>query len=130
MAVFAGTRSQDMMGMAIRLAGFETRENICWTYGSGFPKSMNVSKMLDKMAGAEREVVGKSNRHKGSTKDTGAVGDFARYSDSGDVVTAPATEEAKKWGGWGTALKPAHEPIIVARKPLIGTVAENVWKGK
>ncbi|MFA5187108.1 MAG: DNA methyltransferase [Patescibacteria group bacterium] len=128
MAVFAGTRSQDLMGMAIRLAGFEIRENICWTYGSGFPKSMNVSKMLDKMAGAEREVVGKSNRHKGSTKDTGAVGDFARYSDSGDVVTAPATDEAKKWDGWGTALKPAHEPIIVARKPLIGTVAENVLK--
>jgi DNA modification methylase len=87
--VFAGTRTQDLMTIALRLAGFEVRDVIEWLYFSGFPKSMDVSKAFDKRAGAEL---------------------------------------AKKWDGWGTALKPAHEPIIVVRKPLEGTVCDNVEK--
>lgn len=101
MAVFAGSRTQDLMGLSIRLAGFEIRDTLGWIYGSGFPKSLDVSKAIDKAAGAEREVVG-------------------------PVDTAPATPEAKQWDGWGTALKPAIEPIIMARKPPDGTVAANV----
>ena len=86
MAVFAGARTQDLMGLSIRLAGFEIRDTLGWVYGSGFPKSHNISKSIDKAAVAE----------------------------------------AKQWDGWGTALKPAIEPIILARKPLDGTVANNV----
>ena len=132
MAVFAGARTQDLMGLSIRLAGFEIRDTLGWVYGSGFPKSMDVSKAIDKAAGAEREVVGvgaaycswiergeKCQGHADSGK-----------SQSGDTIhspaTAPATSEAQRWDGWGTALKPAIEPIILARKPLDGTVANNV----
>jgi len=102
-----------------------------WVYGSGFPKSLDVSKAIDKAAGATREVVGiykqpdNANRRAGSgprIKDQ--VGEFG-YSGSLDV-TASATEAAKEWEGWGTALKPAWEPIIVARKPFKGTVATNI----
>jgi len=92
-------------------------------YGSGFPKSLDVSKAIDKRQGVEREVVGVSPRHGG-----GIVGAGSSFEVSPNIptLTAPATPEAQQWAGWGTALKPAHEPIVVARKPLIGTVAENV----
>lgn len=100
---------------------------------SGFPKSLDVSKAIDKSAGAVREVVGKNlNYHsEGKRSGTGKSQfgvDDGSYSnpDSASVITAPATDEAKKWQGWGTALKPALEPITVARKPLIGTVVDNV----
>ncbi len=112
---FSGSRTYHRMTCAIEDAGFEVRDQIMWVYGSGFPKSLNVSKAIDKAAGAEREVVGES-RDKGYT----ACGVTSGAS------TAPATPEAKTWDGWGTALKPAHEPICLARKPLVGTVAENV----
>jgi site-specific DNA-methyltransferase (adenine-specific) len=94
-----------------------------WLYGSGFPKSLDVSKAIDKAAGAKREVVGGSanNRNRG-LHDYNSVGNFG----SDASITSPSTEAAKKWQGWGTALKPAVEPIVLARKPLIGTVAENV----
>jgi site-specific DNA-methyltransferase (adenine-specific) len=111
--------------MAVRIedAGFEIRDMIAWVYGSGFPKSLDVSKAIDKAAGAEREVVGR----KAVTRvmdGSDLVGGNVR---AGFVsVTAPSTDAAKEWQGWGTALKPALEPITVARKPLIGTVAENV----
>lgn len=120
---FAGSRTFDMMGLAIRLAGFEIRDGLSWLYGSGFPKSLDVSKAIDKAAGAEREVVGKSRRHGG-----GIVGAGTSYEVSPVVpdITAPATPAAQQWQGWGTALKPAWEPVIVARKPLVGTVAANV----
>ena len=112
--------------MAVRIedAGFEIRDMIAWVYGSGFPKSLDVSKAIDKAAGAEREVVGHEKNWGASKAADGkaAYGDYA-----GDWnITAPATEAAKQWAGWGTALKPALEPITVARKPLAGTVAENV----
>jgi len=109
--------------MAVRIedAGFEIRDMIAWVYGSGFPKSLDVSKAIDKAAGAEREVVGET-RKGAQSESTG------RYGAWGDGITPTiaATPEAKQWEGWGTALKPAFEPITVARKPLIGTVAENV----
>lgn len=84
---FSGSRTYHRMAVAIEDAGFDIRDQIQWVYGSGFPKSHNIGKAIDKMQGG-----------------------------------------AKQWNGWGTALKPAHEPICVARKPLIGTVAENVLK--
>ena len=129
MAVFAGARTQDLMGLSIRLAGFEIRDTLGWIYGSGFPKSMDVSKAIDKAAGEEREVIGRRVRlgDKKSYGNNGANA-FGGYADNseGDPATAPATSEAQRWDGWGTALKPAIEPIILARKPLDGTVANNV----
>lgn len=93
------------------------------TGNSGFPKSVDVSKQIDKMAGAEREVVGVAGRS-GSIRNSMA-GDFA----GGEyMATAPATDAACQWEGWGTALKPAYEPVLLFRKPLSGTVAENVLK--
>ena len=201
MAVFAGARTQDLMGLSIRLAGFEIRDTLGWVYGSGFPKSHDIGKAIDKRGGnshlakeigkairearesrgltkgwcderfcggttnwswfegrpagvrppsvetfkdivsewpelgayaekvaeVEREVVG---RAKGAqAESTGRYGAWG--NDRGDGIseynlTAPATSEAQRWDGWGTALKPAIEPIILARKPLDGTVANNV----
>jgi DNA modification methylase len=121
---FGGTRTYHRMTAAIEDAGFEIRDSIHWLYGSGFPKSLDVSKAIDKAAGAEREVVGPHpyahlNKHRshGST--------YGTPNQTVDV-TAPATDAAHQWNGWGTALKPAHEPIVLARKPLTGTVAANV----
>ena len=214
MAVFAGARTQDLMGLSIRLAGFEIRDTLGWVYGSGFPKSMDLGKAIDKqkhkkddtlrftlwlrkqcevlgiskndldkaagtsdmggwwtsslphrcaiptaeqwgkienLVGAlpewaepliapsrqpnenweKREVVG-VKRVNGAE---GSAGGFANgiasqrglATGAREVnITAPATDEAKRWDGWGTALKPAIEPIILARKPLDGTVAANV----
>jgi site-specific DNA-methyltransferase (adenine-specific) len=118
---FGGTRTSHRMVCAIEDAGFEIRDSIHWLYGSGFPKSLNVSKAIDKAAGAEREVVGptRAGAQQSATNAFGVWGD-------GITPTAPATPEAEQWEGWGTALKPAHEPIVVARKPLVGTVAANV----
>lgn len=128
---FAGTRTQHRMAVRIEDAGFEIRDMIAWVYGSGFPKSLDVSKAIDKAAGAEREVVGKSNRHVSGrpTQRTAGLNGSATFSESvgmGAFITAPATEAARQWQGWGTALKPALEPITVARKPLVGAVAQNV----
>ena len=121
---FAGTRTQHRMAVRIEDAGFEIRDMIAWVYGSGFPKSLDVSKAIDKAAGAERQVVGESTYN--SRRPNPPLSE--RYAQAGHkaYITTPATPEAKQWEGWGTALKPALEPITVARKPLIGTVAENV----
>ena len=129
MLAFSGSRTYHRMVCAIEDAGFQIRDQIMWVYGSGFPKSLNISKAIDKAAGAEREVIGqKLHARKGvasaeerTTIGAGAFGE-ARMGD----ITAPATDGAKQWDGWGTALKPAHEPIVLARKPLDGTVANNV----
>jgi hypothetical protein len=110
------------MTCAIEDAGFEIRDSIHWIYGSGFPKSLDVSKAIDAAAGAERTVIGK-HPNPGSTNARRAMGDGWQASPD---LTAPATEAARQWSGWGTALKPAHEPCVVARKPLDGTVAANV----
>jgi DNA modification methylase len=122
---FSATRTQHRMVCAIEDAGFEVRDQIGWMYGTGFPKSLDVSKAIDKAAGAEREVIGK---RKVSASDIGQNSGWnALDTSSGEYsYTAPATPEAQQWAGWGTALKPSYEPICVARKPLIGTVAANV----
>lgn len=118
---FAGTRTQHRMAVAIEDAGFEIRDMIAWVYGSGFPKSHDVAKGIDKAAGAVRDVVGVAGRS-GAGRNC-MSGDFT----GGEyMTTAPATPDAARWQGWGTALKPALEPITVARKPLAGTVAANV----
>lgn len=130
---FAGTRTQHRMAVNIEDAGFEIRDMIAWVYGSGFPKSLDISKALDKMAGAERKVVGTKAHLPGyRTGDTGNNEIYGKGIANGTAkceVTEPATEDAKKWEGWGTALKPALEPITVARKPLAEkNVASNVLK--
>ena len=122
---FGGTRTYHRMACAIEDAGFEIRDSIHWVYGSGFPKSLNIGKAIDKAAGAEREVVGE-RKQRGRPK--AHDDEFQKNTSSSPVelLTAPATDEARRWEGWGTALKPAHEPVVVARKPLVGTVAGNV----
>lgn len=126
---FGGTRTYHRMAVAIEDAGYEIRDTLQWLYGSGFPKSHDVSKAIDKRAGAEREVIGRDPYYSPGRKQT--IGDGEKYGKGGSEdetawVTAPATPEAEQWQGWGTALKPAYEPVIMARKPLIGTVAANV----
>ena len=120
---FSGSRTYHRMAVAIEDAGFEIRDQIMWVYGSGFPKSHNISKGIDKAAGAEREVVGtrpqRANSGNSLVPMNASAGEL-------EAITIPSTPEAQQWNGWGTALKPAHEPIVLARKPLIGTVANNV----
>jgi DNA modification methylase len=131
---FAGTRTQDWMAMSLRFAGFEIRDMIAWVYGSGFPKSLDVSKAIDKAAGAEREVLGPNpwnhvRNHNPDNWNGTTRTQSGKYGSTGSGpsdITAPATEAAKQWEGWGTALKPALEPITLARKPPIGTIAANV----
>jgi site-specific DNA-methyltransferase (adenine-specific) len=124
---FGGSRTYHRMAVAIEDAGFEIRDQIMWVYGSGFPKSLNIDKAIDKAAGVEREVLGVKRMQPDIRGNNYAQGkrDYA-----GDTVpqyiTEPATVAAKQWQGWGTALKPAHEPIVLARKPVEGTVANNV----
>jgi DNA modification methylase len=141
---FGGTRTYHRMTVAIEDAGFEIRDSLHWLYGSGFPKSLDVSKAIDKAAGAERTVklspkaghenfVGRDNMKALREGTMSGDGGFARpwMSDPERVEAshwdfAPVTDAAQRWNGWGTALKPAHEPIVLARKPLVGTVAANV----
>lgn len=127
---FAGTRTQHRMAVRIEDAGFEIRDMIAWVYGSGFPKSLDVSKAIDKAAGAERDVIGvredfAKRMSLSKRPGTANVGGYVNPQAAGEI-TAPATDDARQWHGWGTALKPALEPITVARKPLIGTVVANV----
>lgn len=126
---FSGSRTYHRMAVAIEDAGFEIRDQIMWIYGSGFPKSHDISKAIDKSLGAKRQIVGtingtaytKSNVEQGAQNRTRFV--FDKFSDQ------PETIEAKQWEGWGTALKPAHEPIVLARKPISEkSIADNVMK--
>ena len=126
---FSGSRTYHRMTVAIEDAGFEIRDQIMWLYGSGFPKSLDVSKAIDKAAGAEREVTATKPQTGAKFKAIADDIDNGGFNDPNRTefnITAPATPEAQRWQGWGTALKPAHEPICVARKPLTGTVASNV----
>lgn len=132
MLVFGGTRTFARMAVAIEDAGFEIRDTIAWVYGSGFPKSHDVSKGIDRAAGAEREIVGNKGILSGRNVDNHAFSKGhitpLRSSWTQDI-TAPATDAARQWAGWGTALKPAMELICVARKPLSeGTIAANVLR--
>ena len=114
---FGGTRTWHRLTCDIEDAGFEIRDSIAWLYGSGFPKSLDVSKAIDKDAGIWRGRAGAVESGNGSM----SGGNYER-TDKGE----PVTDAARQWEGWGTALKPSHEPVVCARKPLIGTVAENV----
>lgn len=116
---FGGSRTYHRLACAVEDAGFEIRDQIMWVYGSGFPKSLDVSKAIDKAAGANRRQIVEHAGTSGSLS-----GPRINVIDKGDPITAAAAAAA--WEGWGTALKPAHEPIVLARKPLIGTVANNV----
>jgi site-specific DNA-methyltransferase (adenine-specific) len=126
---FGGTRTYHRLACAIEDAGFEIRDQVGWLFGSGFPKSHDVSKAIDKAAGAEREVAARKKK----LQSYGFVGNNVYGNgpekDGVQLITAPATDDARRWQGWGTALKPAHEPICMARKPLSErTVAANVLK--
>ena len=116
---FAGSRTYHRMAVNIEDAGFEIRDMLGWLYGSGFPKSHNIGKAVDKQKGFKIKTNYKPN-HKNNTYGKGLGGGI---TDKNNYLT---TEQAKQWEGWGTALKPAHEPIVMARKPFNTTVAENV----
>lgn len=130
---FSGTRTYHRMVVAIEDAGFEIRDMIEWVYGSGFPKSLNIGKAVDKLQGNEREYVKTIKKLAMSGDDINSNEGWSRPSHRNPDGTAKRTMDITKgtseWEGWGTALKPAHEPICMARKPLAEkTVAENVLK--
>lgn len=123
---FSGSRTYHRMAVAIEDAGFEIRDQIMWVYGSGFPKSHNISKAIDK---SENTEVWQNNKYGGGNSKCETCG---KWMISGSPCQCPKppiefkTPAAQQWDGWGTALKPAHEPMVLARKPLEGTVANNV----
>jgi len=142
---FGGTRTWHRLAVAVEDAGFEIRDSIAWLYGSGFPKSLDVGKAIDRAAGIVRtersgvkpgheNFIGRDNI--ASLREGGALSGEGGYSrpwmhdpekvEASHYTYAPVTHDAERWNGWGTALKPAFEPIIVARKPLIGTAVANV----
>lgn len=130
--VWAIPRTSHWTATALEQAGFEIRDVVTHIFGSGFPKSLDVSKAIDKMKGAEREVVGKYSRPDGTERNYenwSGKEDTDLFDTASKVLTAPATDEAKQWQGFGTALKPASEHWILVRKPLSEpTVAKNVLK--
>jgi len=140
---FAATRTVHRLGTVIESANFEIRDMMHWIYASGFPKTMNIGNEMDKLMGTteQREVIGTqrltgtakpANGGKGHAvaKATGAIDNYSRSKQAVTInKTAPASDEAVKWNGWGTALKPACEPAVLARKPLSEkTVAKNILK--
>jgi DNA modification methylase len=145
LVVFAAPRTIDLMGIALRLAGFEIRDTIAWLRGAGFPKSLDISKEIDAHLGLERPIIGYKDgvagenlndvvRGSGSVRDTtetggkgvGAYGVGAKQRRTRVPITAPASDQAKLYEGYGTLLKPLYEPIIIARKPFKGTTIECV----
>jgi len=130
---FGGTRTIHRITCAIEDAGFEIRDMIAWCYYSGFPKSLDISKAIDKHFGAEREVIGHKRqdpkRVNGLTMEKNESTRRGKFKQEGEFfdITAPSTEDAQRWEGWGTALKPAYEPAILARKPIEeGSIARQV----
>jgi site-specific DNA-methyltransferase (adenine-specific) len=118
---FSHSRTYHRQAVAVEDAGFEIRDQIMWVYGSGFPKSLNLGKAVDKLQGNEREVVGDNPYNK--IRGKGSIEDAFESMQGQSVITKGNSD----WEGWGTALKPAHEPIVMARKPLSEkTVADNV----
>lgn len=126
---FAGTRTQHRMAVRIEDAGFEIRDMIAWVYGSGFPKSLNVAKAIESGSGRPEDI---RRMQMGGDYEPSCRGRVNYDHGAGSAMDAgvaewqPASEAARQWSGWGTALKPALEPITLARKPLVGTVAANV----
>lgn len=129
---FAGTRTYDLVVLGLRLAGFEIRDQLAWVYGSGMPKALDVSKAIDKEFGLKRKVIGSKVGLPGYSlsedKGRGVYNSGGRSSEIECNITSPASKEAKQWDGWKSSLKPAQEPIVMARKPLEGTIAQNVLK--
>jgi site-specific DNA-methyltransferase (adenine-specific) len=129
---FGGTRTYHRLVVNIEDAGFQIRDTICWHYGSGFPKSMNISKAIDKKFGLEREIVGfdedkfKKMANSPPCNPSKGFNNNSMTAEKGCQITQPSSSEAKDWEGWGTALKPATELIVLARKPIDGTIAENI----
>lgn len=127
---FGSPRTHHRLMVAIEDAGWQLRDCLMFLYGAGFPKSADVSKQLDKAAGMEREVIGSKvglpGYRNGEPASHTIYGDGLTNGTLASAITAPATDAAKQYAGFGTALKPAWEPIILARKPLTGTIAENV----
>ena len=126
---FSGSRTYHRMAVAIEDAGFEIRDQVMWLYGSGFPKSMNVGKALDKKLGNKRIKTGEKKTHSNKgikqSEQRTAIGAGA----FGQEVEEDVTVGTSEWEGWGTALKPAHEPLVLARKPLSEkSVVDNVLK--
>ena len=126
---FSGSRTYHRMAVAIEDAGFEIRDQVMWLYGSGFPKSMNIGKALDKKLGNERIKTGEKKTHSNKgikqSEQRTAIGAGA----FGQEVEEDVTVGTSEWEGWGTALKPAHEPLVLARKPLSEkSVVDNVLK--
>ena len=135
---FGGTRTYHHLATAIEAAGFEIRDMGAWLFGTGFPKSLDVSKAIDRAAGAVRGKVrvsqARNQKAAGAGRD-GTPGATRPYIEAAMRTgyheiddDTPITPEAQRWAGWGTALKPAHEPFVIARKPLCGTVAETVLR--
>ena len=121
---FAGSRTQDLMSLSIRLAGFEMRDACLWLYGSGFPKGCNIAKGIDGVLG--KQGVGfNASGNDGRKAEFGISGRGENFEKH---LQYEPSDEAKQWQGWNTNLKPAYEPIIMARKPLDGTVVNNVLK--
>ena len=120
---FAATRTIHKIMVSVEKAGFELRDLISWIYFSGFPKSMNISKQIDKIAGVEREVIGPyvapdGKQRGGSDLQVMDIANYIKGKRTEHNITKPATPDAIKWNGWGTGLKPAQEPAVLARKPI------------
>ena len=126
--IFGAPRLYHRLAVAVEDAGFEVRDVLMWMFGSGFPKSLDVSKAIDGSLGADRKAVGVRVYGDGHVQRSTETIGYGGCDPSADTraITAPATPEAAAWAGWGTALKPAYEPILLVRKPLVGTVAQNV----
>jgi len=128
---FAGSRTYHRMAVNIEDAGFEIRDMLGWLYGSGFPKSHNIGKAVDKLQGNKREVVeyehwGRKNRSYHNSSDTDLHFKYKGENKKNKGSKIKTSKGNSQWEGWGTALKPAHEPIVMARKPFNTSVAENV----
>lgn len=117
---FGGTRTFHRIACAIEDAGFEIRDTIMWLYGSGFPKSMNIGLAIDKKNGVESEVIGQS--------DFPDIRNSNYKNNDGTRIIVKQKAAQNEWAGWGTALKPAYEPVIVARKPCEGSCVDNVMR--
>lgn len=136
--VFGGTRTVHRLTCALEDAGFEIRDMLSWVYGSGFPKGLNVSKAIDKKFGLEQPVVGRQKTARpiaqGDYERVGKIPMATKEKDGSmsnpeqqGVITQPVSPEAQYWQGWNTVLKPAHEPIMLARKPISeSSVIEHV----
>jgi len=130
--VFAGTRTVGLMDMALRLAGFEIRDQLAWIQAQGMPKSVNLARVLDEAAGAKPKVIGPKVYADGTPGHWSASDKYAQDAHTKGLdgavklATVPTTDLAKRWDGWGTGLRPSIEPVILCRKPLDGTLVENV----